>query len=363
MACRRRRRWPARMRSAAGRRHRSPHGARHRGCGSGRGRGSSGRAASVRRRRARMAGPRPAPRRRPSPTYGAQLTRTRRRHGPPAGARGHGEIATWMPASSSAACSGSAYVLSGRGSVVGGSGTLTIAPIIALGCRCGLARARRPGDRARPAASRWPRSRSSGQPPGRRPSPNSIAAGHAEPGRRVERAGPVVLEAEAAAIGPWRGRAVADDERPDALLAVAPHVEEGAALRRAHPLVAVPGRVRRTDGLEVDLDHARRMRGVDERLDPAVRERRDDLGHRQHERRRAGDVVEHDEPRPRADGRQHGVARHLGRRARERDAAPSPAARRRRPPRPGGRCVRRGRRGRAARPRRRAPGGGCARRC
>ena len=105
---------------------------------------------------------------------------------------------------------------------------------------------------------------------------------------------------------------MADDDRPHPLLAIATHVKKRAALRREHPLVTVADGVGRADRGEVDIDHARRMRAVDERLDPAVVERGHDLGNRQHERRRAGDVIQHDEPRSRADGREHGVARSLG---------------------------------------------------
>ena len=76
--------------------------------------------------------------------------------------------------------------------------------------------------------------------------------------------------------------------------------------------MAVADGVGRADGGEVDVDHARRVRAVDERLDPAVVERCHDLGNGQHERRRAGDVIQHDEPGSRADRRQHGVARRLG---------------------------------------------------
>ena len=50
---------------------------------------------------------------------------------------------------------------------------------------------------------------------GKEPVAEGDRGGHAQPGRGIEGAGPVVLEAEAAAIGSWRGRAVADDERAD----------------------------------------------------------------------------------------------------------------------------------------------------
>src|SRR5687768_1564980 len=77
----------------------------------------------------------------------------------------------------------------------------------------------------------------------------------AEPWRGIEGAGPVVLKSEAAAIGPRRGRAVADDQGPDTLLEVTTDMEKGAALRGEHPLVAVARRVRRTDGVEVHVEH------------------------------------------------------------------------------------------------------------
>ena len=147
-----------------------------------------------------------------------------------------------------------------------------------------------------------------------------MAAGTLSHGVGIERAGPVVLEPEPASIGSRRRRAVADDDRPHQLLAIPTDVEERAALRRAHPLVAVADRVGGADRVEVEVDHARRVCAVDERVDPAVVERGHDLGHRQHERRRARDVVHHHEPGSRADGREDGVARDLGRRARNGEA-------------------------------------------
>src|SRR5690606_30619487 len=82
----------------------------------------------------------------------------------------------------------------------------------------------------------------------------------AEPWRGVPGAEPVVLEPETRAVGPRRVRAVADRERPDQVLAVAPHVQEGGTLRRAQPLVAVAGEVRGAEPVEVEVEHARRVR-------------------------------------------------------------------------------------------------------
>ena len=303
-----------------------------------------------------------APRCRRARRTGAQLTRTRRRHGCPSGCCGHGEIATWIPARSRAACTGSSSVPSGRGSVVGGSGTLTMAPTISSGAadRSPTASARRSrAASAKPVAAFAER----GPATGNEAVAERDGGRHAQPRSGIERAGPVVLEPEPASIGSRRRRPVADDDRPHQLLAIPTDVEERAALRRAHPLVAVADRVGGADRVEVDVHHARGVCAVDERVDPAVVERGHDLRHRQHERRRARDVVHHHEPRSWADGREDGVARHLGRARPERGGARSPAGRRPHRPSPGARCGRRGRRGRAGRSRRRGRGAGCARRC
>src|SRR5262249_39478455 len=93
---------------------------------------------------------------------------------------------------------------------------------------------------------------------------------HREPGGRIGGAGPVELEPESGARGARDARAVADRERPDLLLTVAPHPEKRGPLRRTEPLVAVAAVVRGTERGEVERDHPRRMGAVDEDLDAAA---------------------------------------------------------------------------------------------
>src|SRR5215831_13189238 len=63
--------------------------------------------------------------------------------------------------------------------------------------------------------------------------------GYGEPCGGILRSRPVELEAEAGATGVLTGGSVADGERMDVGLAIAPHPEKGRALGRADPLVAV----------------------------------------------------------------------------------------------------------------------------
>src|SRR5581483_7190098 len=131
--------------------------------------------------------------------------------------------------------------------------------------------------------------------------------GDAEVGARVVGADPVELEPEAGHVGPPGVGTVADHRRPDVVLPVRPHPEEPGALRRAHPLVAVAGVIRRAERAEVDVDHAAGVRTVDERVDAAGGERRHEPGDREDEARRARHVVDEREPRPRRDAGEHGV--------------------------------------------------------
>lgn len=119
---------------------------------------------------------------------------------------------------------------------------------------------------------------------------------HRQPGGRVERAGPVVLEAEARTVRARRVRPMADDEGTHPLLAIPSHVEERRALGCVQPLVAVPRRVGGAGRIQVDLDHAGRVGGIDEGVDATLTEHADDLANRKDEGGGAGDVVDQDEP-------------------------------------------------------------------
>jgi hypothetical protein len=125
--------------------------------------------------------------------------------------------------------------------------------------------------------------------------------GQREQRRRVVRAGPQELELEARAVDALRARAVAGHERVHAGLTVAPHVEEGRALGRAQPLVAVARVVGRAEGGQVELDHAGRVRAVDEHVDAAPLQSLDEARDGQHQARRARDVVDERQAR----GRRH----------------------------------------------------------
>jgi hypothetical protein len=81
-------------------------------------------------------------------------------------------------------------------------------------------------------------------------------------------------------------------------LAVAPDVQEGTALGRAQPLVAVAGVVRGAQGSYVEIDHARRVGAVDERVDAALGQAGDDLRDGKDEPGWARHVTDHGQPRP-----------------------------------------------------------------
>lgn len=130
---------------------------------------------------------------------------------------------------------------------------------------------------------------------------------NAEQRRRIGRAEPVELEMQA---GPARARgavAAADDRRVQAVVAVAPHMEEAGAPRAAEPLVAVARVVRGADGLHVERQHPRRVRPIDERVDAPGREPFDQRRDREDHPGGAGDVVEHGQARARRDAFEHGI--------------------------------------------------------
>ena len=98
---------------------------------------------------------------------------------------------------------------------------------------------------------------------------------------------------------------MADDQRVETVLAVAADMEERRALRGADPFVQVAGVVRRSQAVDLDVEHPRRVRAVDEGVHPARRQ----LGHQlvdgQDEGRGRRDVVEHGQAGPRRDRGQH----------------------------------------------------------
>ena len=146
-----------------------------------------------------------------------------------------------------------------------------------------------------------------------------MRGGHGQPGRRVAGPQPVELEPEARPIAARRVGAVRDHERADPLLAVGADPEEGRALRRTHPLVQVAGVVRGAKAGDIQLHHAGRVRAVDQRVDPALRQRGNQLLHRQHQRRGRRDVVEHRQTGSRRDGAHHGRHHRIRRFERERN--------------------------------------------
>src|SRR5437762_3225459 len=83
--------------------------------------------------------------------------------------------------------------------------------------------------------------------------------GDGKPRRRIERAGPVELEVEAAAVAALRVRAMADDRRAHRVAAVRMDVEKRGALRRANPLVQVAGVEGNVERAEVERQHTRSM--------------------------------------------------------------------------------------------------------
>ena len=133
------------------------------------------------------------------------------------------------------------------------------------------------------------------------------------------RAGPVEFQPEADAAGPYGIGAVADRQRMDLLATITADEEEPRALRRAEPLVAVAGVVRRPERPEVERKHAGRVRTVDDGVDAPRGELADEALDREHEPGRARDVVQQREPRPRRDVSEHGVDDLIGRVQRKRD--------------------------------------------
>ena len=116
-------------------------------------------------------------------------------------------------------------------------------------------------------------------------------------GRGIARPLPAVPVGEGA-VGAVAPR---DHERLDPALVLRPRPEESRALRRAEPLVAVAGVDVRAERLEIERELARCVGAVDDRECPRRPRRGADLRHRQHERRRRGDVADGDRPRPRPD--------------------------------------------------------------
>ncbi len=92
---------------------------------------------------------------------------------------------------------------------------------------------------------------------------------------------------------------MADDGRPHLVLQLAAHVQEGAALRRAQPLVRVGGVVVRAERVQVERDHPARVRTVDQHANTASVAQANDVRDREHEPRRARHVVDQEQPRAR----------------------------------------------------------------
>src|SRR5215813_5377377 len=115
------------------------------------------------------------------------------------------------------------------------------------------------------------------------------------------------------------GRPMADGERVDVGLAIAPHPEEGRALGRADPLVTVGAVIRGAEPAQIDGHHAGSMRTVDERLHPALAQLGDETLHGQDETGGAGDVIEQGQARAGRHPRHYGLDDHVRRRDGERD--------------------------------------------
>ncbi len=157
---------------------------------------------------------------------------------------------------------------------------------------------------------------------------------------------------------------MADHQGPDAPLTISPDVEKARPLRRAHPLVAVPGVVGGAERPEVERDHPGGVGSVHHRVHAAGGQLVHQSLDRQDETRRARHVVEQGEPRPCAHSAEDGLEHLLGGPPAETAPAPPrrapPRARRRRLPRSGRRC-RRGPSPGSRRPgRARASGGPCS---
>ena len=142
--------------------------------------------------------------------------------------------------------------------------------------------------------------------------------GHGEPRGRIAGAGPVELHPEARAAGVRGGGAVADGQRPDLRLPVVSRPQEGGALGRAQPLVAVAAVVGGAERVEIEGHHPRRVGAVHEDFDTAPAQLGDQPFDRQHQRGRARHVIEQGQPRTRRDLGQHRVDHLVRRPERER---------------------------------------------
>ena len=83
------------------------------------------------------------------------------------------------------------------------------------------------------------------------------------------------------------------------LLAVAADVQKAHGLRGAEPFVAIAGVIGRPQTIHVERDHGRPVGAVDQRIDAAAVQLAHDFLDGKDQGRRAGDVIEHGEPRPR----------------------------------------------------------------
>ena len=129
----------------------------------------------------------------------------------------------------------------------------------------------------------------------------------AKKGSGIVGPGPVELQSEPRALRSRGVRPVADRQGTDALLAIAPHVQERGSLRRAEPLVAVAREVRGADPAQIQRHHPRRVRSVDEGVDAPFLKTPDDLLDRKNDPGRAGHMIEQGQPGPGRDGTEHRI--------------------------------------------------------
>ena len=115
----------------------------------------------------------------------------------------------------------------------------------------------------------------------------------AEPGAVVLSPGPLELFLEAGDTVEWLGRAMAYDQRVHRCLEVAPDVKEARAFGATHPLVAVAGIPGRSNGGDIEVEHARDVGAVDECFDASFGQFVHKVGDGEDECCRAGDMVEH----------------------------------------------------------------------
>ena len=112
---------------------------------------------------------------------------------------------------------------------------------------------------------------------------------------------------------------VRDDGRIQPVLAFGGGPEERGTLRRAQPLVAVAGVPIGAGRRHIQINLPRRVRAIHQHRDiPRVAQGRN-LGHRQHQSARRGDVIDHRQPRARRDRRRHRLQNRGGGRAGERN--------------------------------------------